>query len=156
MKNELKPVIAVIGAGVCDNDIYKMAEDAGKRLAEKGFTVICGGLGGVMEAVCKGAKSAGGNTIGILPGNDVKEANAYVDFPVATGMGIGRNIVIVRTAAAVLAINGKYGTLSEIAFALQLNKPVVGLRTWDVSGDIIKAANIEQAVNEITKLVDKS
>ncbi len=94
-------------------------------------------------------------TIGILPGDDINEANAYVDIPVATGMGIGRNIVIVRTAHAVLAIDGQFGTLSEIAYALQLKKPVVGLDTWDVSADICRVSNVEQAVNEIEKFVDK-
>jgi len=149
-------IIAVIGAGSCDQHIYRLAETAGRELAGRGYTVICGGLGGVMEAVCKGARSAGGTTIGILPGETIESANSYVDIPVATGMGIGRNIIIIRSAAAVLAIDGAYGTLSEIAFALQLNKPVVGLETWDVSADIIHTRNISDAVNEIANIVDKT
>ena len=144
----------MIGAGVCDEKIYHLAESAGHALAREGFSVICGGLGGVMEAVCKGAVYAGGETIGILPGDDPQEANPYVQIPVATGMGIGRNIIIIRSARAVLAIDGKYGTLSEIAFALQLGKPVVGLSTWDVSEEIIHRTNVIDAVNEIRKLVE--
>lgn len=154
MMNDRRPIIAVIGAGECNQQIYQLAENAGVKLAEKGFDVICGGLGGVMEAVCKGAKRAGGRTIGILPGDDISQANAYVDVPVATGMGIGRNIIIIRSAQAVLAIDGSYGTLSEIAYALQLNKPVIGLETWEVSEKIIHTANIDQAVNELAKLVE--
>jgi len=156
MEKYYKPIIAVVGAGSCDDNTYLLAEKAGELLAQKGYTIICGGLGGVMEAVCKGARSSGGITIGILPGENTSDANPYVDIPVATGMGIGRNIIIIRTARAVLAIDGQYGTLSEIAFALQLKKPVVGLHTWEVSGDIIQTSNIDQAVNEIVKLVDKS
>jgi uncharacterized protein (TIGR00725 family) len=156
MDNPYQSIIAVIGAGSCSAETYGIAEEAGNLLAKKGFTIICGGLGGVMEAVCKGARSAGGNTIGVLPGESIKEANRYVSIPVATGMGIGRNIIIIRTASAVLAINGKYGTLSEIAFALQLDKPVVGLETWNVSADIIQASNVVHAVNEIVKIVDKT
>ena len=154
MNTVKRPIVAVIGAGECDDRIYQLAESAGVRLAEKGYDIICGGLGGVMEAVCKGARGAGGRTIGILPGDDPESANKYIDIPIATGMGIGRNIIIIRSALAVLAINGSYGTLSEIAFALQLGKPVVGLETWDVSASIFQAANIDQAINEIVKLVD--
>jgi uncharacterized protein (TIGR00725 family) len=156
MDNPYQSIIAVIGAGSCDEETYTIAEEAGILLAKNGFTIICGGLGGVMEAVCKGARSEGGHTIGVLPGDNIRDANPYVSIPVATGMGIGRNIIIIRTAMAVLAIDGKYGTLSEIAFALQLQKPVVGLQSWDVSADIIQASNIEQAVNEIVKIADKS
>ncbi len=156
MEKIYKPIIAVVGAGSCDDKIYLLAEKAGELLAQKGYAIICGGLGGVMEAVCKGARSGGGFTIGILPGDNTSDANPYVDIPVATGMGIGRNIIIIRTARAVLAIDGQYGTLSEIAYALQLKKPIVGLQTWEVSGDIIHTSNIDQAVNEIGKLVDKS
>lgn len=147
-------IIAVIGAGECDQRIYKMAEALGKELARNGFTIICGGLGGVMEGACKGAKEAGGLTIGVLPGEQVHDANPFVDVPIATGMGIGRNIVIVRTAQVVVAVDGSFGTLSELAFALQLNKPVVGLETWDVSEKIVKTSTPVEAVNEIIKYVE--
>jgi uncharacterized protein (TIGR00725 family) len=147
-------IVAVIGAGQCDQRIYKMAEALGKELARNGFTIICGGLGGVMEAVCKGAKDSGGLTIGVLPGEHITDANPYVDVPIATGMGIGRNIIIIRTAQAVVAIDGSFGTLSELAFALQLNKPIVGLETWDVSDNIVKTSTPGEVVNEILKYVE--
>ncbi len=145
-------MIAVIGAGECDSEIYKLAEETGALLGKNGYTTICGGLGGVMEAVCKGAKSTGGGTVGILPGTNPKEANSYIDFPIATGMGIGRNIIIIRSAAAVIAVNGKYGTLSELAYALQLNKPVIGLQTWDVSKEIIKVSTANEAVQKLNEI----
>ena len=154
MESLVRPVIAVIGAGECDVRIYNLAESAGTALADKKYSIICGGLGGVMEGVCKGAKKSGGLTIGILPGDNPAEANPYVDIPIATGMGIGRNIIIIRSAKAVLAINGSYGTLSEIAYAMQLGKPVVGIETWEISENIIHTANVTDAVNEISKLVD--
>ena len=145
----LNQLIGVIGAGECNQEIYDLAYDLGRQLAENGYSLICGGLGGVMEAACKGAKSKNGSTIGILPGNDISEANSYVDFPVATGMGIGRNIIIIRSANLLIAVNGKYGTLSEIAFALQLNKPVIGLQTWDVSDQIVKVESVDDAIEKV-------
>jgi len=147
--------IAVIGAGGCDQDMWQIAEDLGGMLARTGYKVICGGLGGVMEAVCKGAKAEKGITIGILPGENPTEANPYVDIAIATGMGIGRNLIIVRSADAVISINGGHGTLSEISFALQLNKPVVGINTWDVSDKIYKVDNPGEAVKKIAVLIKK-
>ena len=144
--------VAVIGANACDQQIYELARKTGRALAQKGHRVICGGLGGVMEGVCRGVKEAGGISIGILPGDDPAEANPYVEIAIATGMGIGRNIIIIRSADAVLAIDGRFGTLSEIAYALQLEKPVIGLRTWDVSEAIKKADSIDQAMMMINKL----
>ena len=142
----MKNLIGVIGAGECNKEVYDIAVDLGKQLGENGFSIICGGLGGVMEAVCKGVKTANQITIGILPGNDPADANPYIDIPVATGMGIGRNIIIIRSASVIVAVNGKFGTLSEIAFALQLNKPVIGLQSWDISEQIIKVDDVETAV----------
>ncbi len=107
----MKELIAVIGAGECTPEVFDQALELGQLLGESGYNIICGGLGGVMEAVCKGIKSKNGTTIGILPGNEISEANQYIDFPIATGMGIGRNVIIIRSAAVVIAINGKYGTL---------------------------------------------
>jgi uncharacterized protein (TIGR00725 family) len=145
----LNKLIGVIGAGECSAEIYNQAYELGQLLGESGYSVICGGLGGVMEAVCKGVKKTLGTTIGVLPGNETNEANQYVDFPIATGMGIARNIIIIRTAAAVIAINGKYGTLSELAYALQLNKPVIGLNTWDVATDVVKVKTPEEAISKV-------
>jgi uncharacterized protein (TIGR00725 family) len=126
----------------------------GQRLAKQGVALICGGLGGVMEAACKGARSAGGLTIGILPGDDRHAANAYVDVPIVTGMGYARNAIVVKSAQAIIAIDGSYGTLSEIAFALQAGIPVVGLDTWSLSlhgqmdDALIPAQNAEEAVKK--------
>ena len=145
--------IAIIGARACDEAILQIAEHMGSLLAENGYTVICGGLGGVMEAACKGAKARNGTTIGILPGDDPAEANPFVDIAIATGMGISRNLIIIRSAIAVVAISGGFGTLSELAFALQLQKPVVGLGTWDVTDKSVTASDPEDAMIKLTKLL---
>jgi uncharacterized protein (TIGR00725 family) len=126
-------MIAVIGAGECSTDVTKLAEAVGYGLGKQGIALICGGLGGVMAAACQGAKAAGGTTIGILPGVDAAAANPWVDFAIATGMGEARNIIIVRSAQALIAIGGEYGTLSEIAFALKLGVPLIGLQTWQLA-----------------------
>jgi uncharacterized protein (TIGR00725 family) len=126
-------IVAVIGAGRCSKEVAQVAESVGRELARRGVTLVCGGLGGVMEAVCRGAKSEGGLTVGILPGSSRHEANPFVDIPVVTGLGEARNIIVVRTAQAVIAVDGEYGTLSEIAFALKLGIPVVGLDTWQLA-----------------------
>lgn len=126
----LQSLIAVIGARSCDAKTYALAEQVGYELARRGAIVVCGGLGGVMEAGCKGAQRAGGWTIGILPGKTARAANRYVDIPIVTGLGEARNSIVVRTARAVIAVGGEYGTLSEIAFALKFGIPVIGLGTW--------------------------
>jgi hypothetical protein len=118
----------------------------GQKIASAGAILVNGGLGGVMEAASQGAKEKGGTVIGILPGTDRRKANPYVDFPIVTGLGDGRNLLIVRTADAVIALPGEYGTLSEIALALKIGRPVVSLGSWEVSKDIIKAKTPEEAV----------
>ncbi len=115
-----------------------------------GHTLICGGLGGVMEAACKGAKSAGGKTVGILPGHDKSEANPYVDIPIVTGLGYMRNNLVVKNAEIIIAIDGKEGTLSEIAFALQMKKPVLGINTWDIPG-IVQVKDAQEAIDWMEK-----
>jgi len=125
--------IAVIGAGQCTPAQATTAEEVGRRLAESGATLLCGGLGGVMEAACRGAQAAGGLTVGLLPGLDRRDANPYVDLALATGLGEARNTLIIRAAQAVIAIGGEYGTLSEIAFALRARTPVFGLDTWQLA-----------------------
>ena len=124
----MKPIVAVVGGSICTPAEAQLAEELGRRLAEAGAIVICGGLTGVMEAVAKGVRAAGGLTIGILPGNDRHDANAYIDIPLATGMGEMRNAVIVRAAGAVVAVGGGHGTLSEVALALRIGTPVAGLQ----------------------------
>ncbi len=143
----MKRIIGVIGSSAVDRNAYDTAYEVGKLIAEAGATLICGGLSGVMEAVCKGAGEGGGTAIGILPGSRIEEANRYVDIPVATGLGHGRNLVIINTASAIVAISGRYGTLSEIAFALQSGKPVFGLGTWDIDG-VIPCRTPKEAVDK--------
>ncbi len=142
-----KKIIGLIGGGVCTPDIEEAAEKVGRGIAERDGILICGGLGGVMEAGCKGAKEAGGMTIGILPGTNQKDANKYVDISIPTGMGHARNIIIVNTSDSVIAVNGKFGTLSEIAFCLQFGVPVIGLFSWEIDPSIIIANTPEQAVD---------
>ena len=125
--------IAVVGGGEPTDDDSSKAEAVGRALADKGAVIICGGLGGVMAAACRGAKSAGGLTVGLLPGRDPGEANPWVDVAIATGLGEARNALVVAASAAVIAIGGEYGTLSEIALALRAGKPVVGVDTWSLT-----------------------
>jgi uncharacterized protein (TIGR00725 family) len=130
-----KKFIAVIGGHQCSAEEAKMAEEVGRRLARRGAALVCGGLGGIMEAACRGAAAEGGLTIGILPGESRQVANPYVQIPVVTGIGYARNVAVVKSAQAVIAIGGNYGTLSEIAHALQGDIPVIGLDTWSLSRD---------------------
>jgi uncharacterized protein (TIGR00725 family) len=125
-------LIGLIGGSHCSEETYLYAKKVGENIAKKGGIIVCGGLGGVMEAVCKGAKNAGGTTIGILPGYTKFDANHFVDIPIITGMGIARNVIIVRTADVVVALEGSAGTLSEIAMALNIGKPVVAVRDWSI------------------------
>jgi uncharacterized protein (TIGR00725 family) len=124
--------VAVSGGGQADEEACRLAEELGRELAVLGAVVVTGGLGGAMEAACRGAKAAGGTTIGILPGDDRAEANPWVDVVVPTGLGEARNALVVRAADAVVAVAGEFGTLSEIALALRLGRPVVGLGTWEL------------------------
>lgn len=140
--------IAVIGGHVCSEEVAKIAEDVGREIAALGAILVCGGLTGVMESACRGAKSCGGKTIGILPGDDIKEANSYVDIPIVTGLGYMRNNLVVKNVELVIAINGKEGTLSEIAFALQMKKPILGIDTWDIPG-VIKVKDAKEAIKWI-------
>lgn len=125
-------LVAVVGPGTAADGLARTAEEVGALLARRGVGVVCGGLGGVMEAACRGARSAGGLTVGLLPGSDRAAANAFVTVAVPTGLGEARNVLVVRSAIAVIAVGGAYGTLSEIAFALKVGTPVVGLATWQV------------------------
>lgn len=125
-------IIGVVGASKADTTTMHLAEEVGREIARRGAAVVCGGLSGVMEAVCKGARAEGGLTIGIMPSDDRKDANAFVQIPIVTGMGIGRNVMLVKSADVIIAVGGEYGTLSEIAHALNLGKVVIGLNTWDL------------------------
>lgn len=144
--------IAVIGSNNPSSRETRIAREVGFELAKRGTILVCGGLGGVMAAACQGAQSADGITIGILPGTDPSDANPHVQIPIATGVGYARNIAVVKSTRAVIAIGGGYGTLSEIAFALQSDIPVVGIDTWSLarSGQpddaIIPVADADEAV----------
>jgi len=150
-----KILIGVIGAGKCSKKVFNLAEEVGSEIAKAGATLVCGGLGGVMEGAAKGAKEAKGITVGILPGDSKEEANPYIDIPIVTGIGESRNLVVVRTSDAIIALPGKYGTLSELSFALKLEKPVVGISTWDISERIAKTRDAKQAVELVLDLVKK-
>jgi len=156
-----KRFIPVIGGSEPSAEETRLAESVGRELANQGAILVCGGLGGVMEAACKGAYSAGGITIGILPGDSRHAANPYVQIPIVTGIGYARNITVVKSAQAVIAIGGSYGTLSEISHALQSGIPVIGLNTWSLSrnsqldNSIILAQSPTEAVNKALDLATK-
>ncbi len=139
------PYVAVAGPGECDSATAALAEEVGQELATRGAVVVCGGLGGAMEAACRGAKSAGGTTVGLLPGTDRAAANAYVDVAIATGLGEARNTLVVRASDALVAVAGGYGTLSEIGFALKTGTPVIGLGTWEIEGVVPAGDGAEAA-----------
>ncbi|MBN1160426.1 MAG: TIGR00725 family protein [Dehalococcoidales bacterium] len=156
-----KPVIiAVIGGSEISPQAAALAEEVGQEIARRGAVLVCGGLGGVMEAACKGAVEAGGLTIGILPG-DRREANPYVKIPIVSGVGYARNAAVVKSAQAVIAIDGSYGTLTEIGYALQSGIPVIGLGTWEIAlegkadKNIIRAKNAKDAVDKAMELAGK-
>ena len=141
-------LIGVIGSGNCDERVRQSAYEIGKGVAEAGYPLVCGGLGGVMEGACQGAYEAGGLTIGLLPGDSADTANPYVMIPIVTGIGFARNALIVKSARVLIAIEGGPGTLSEIAFALQFNVPVIGLNSFDVSPDIVQVDSVKAALGE--------
>ena len=148
--------IAVIGGGQCSIEEALLAEAVGRELARRGATLLCGGLGGVMEAACRGAAIESGITVGILPGSDPASANPYVHIPIATGIGEARNVAVVKSAQAVIAIDGDYGTLTEIAFALKSGIPVIGLNTWSMSRKGQEDKSIipaEDAVDAVEKAI---
>ena len=143
-------LISVIGGATCSEAEAALAEDVGHLLAERGVGVVCGGRGGVMAAVCRGALQAGGTTVGLLPGDTTEEANDWVRIALPTGLGEARNAIVARAGVGVIAIGGEYGTLSELALALKWGKPVAGLGTWDIDG-VYAASSPEDAVRFVLK-----
>lgn len=141
----MRRYVAVVGPGDATPTDLTAARTVGSELARADAVLVCGGLGGVMEAACRGARESGGTTVGILPGADRAAANAFVDVAIATGLGEARNALVVRSADALVAVGRGYGTLSEIALALRARKPVVALDSWDIEG-VESAASAEQAV----------
>ncbi len=148
-----KPVVGVIGASRCTPQEYERAYKLGKGIARLGAPLVCGGLGGVMEAASKGAQEEGGLVVGIIPQSHPGEANPYVTVAVATGMGHARNSIIVNTARVLVAVGGEYGTLSEIALALKGGKLVLGLETWDIPG-IVRVSSVEEALKTLEGLLE--
>ena len=156
-----KTFIAVIGGSQASARELALAEEVGRLLADREAVLVCGGLGGIMEAACRGARTGGGITVGILPGDKREAANPYVQIPVATDIGYARNVAVVRSAQAVIAVGGSYGTLSEIAHARQGGIPVIGLNTWSLSRNsqedqsIITAATAAEAVDTAFELIER-
>lgn len=150
--------IAVVGPSAGTPAELAIGEAVGRRIAEEGAVLVCGGMGGVMEAAAGGCADAGGRSVGILPTASRLEANPYLTVAVATGMGEGRNAIVVRTADAVIAVHGEWGTLSEIALALKMGKPVVGIGTWELAKDgepvdaVVRATDPDDAVAKALRL----
>jgi uncharacterized protein (TIGR00725 family) len=144
--------IGVIGGARPEARFEKIAREVGRRIAQAGAVLVCGGLAGVMKAASHGAKEAGGLTIGILPGAQTSEANPYIDVPIATGLGYTRNSIVAMNADVLIAVDGEFGTLSEIAYGRIFGKPVIGLETWDVKG-VERAGDAEEAVRMALALV---
>ncbi|MDD5618504.1 MAG: TIGR00725 family protein [Candidatus Omnitrophota bacterium] len=146
--------ISIIGGSRCSKKDYKIAKELGRLIAKEGWTLICGGRTGVMEAACKGAKESGGVTVAILPSADGKDANSYVDVRIPTGLGYARNILVVRASDIIVAVSGKYGTLSEIAFAFNEDRHVIGINTWKIKG-VIQVKTPLQAIFQIKRIIKK-
>lgn len=142
----MQKLIGVIGGSSESENVLKLAYEVGRLIAQADCILVCGGLGGVMEAAAKGAKEGGGLTVGILPTGSRLDANPYIDIAIATNMGHARNAIIAHTCDALIAVGGKFGTLSEIGFGLALGKPVISLCSWQVSPEIVVAQNPSQAV----------
>jgi uncharacterized protein (TIGR00725 family) len=151
--SEIPLIIGVIGAGQCESSIYQLAVEVGEEIAKRGAILVCGGLGGVMEAAAKGASMAGGLTVGILPGPSCNSANPYIKIPVATDMGQARNVIIAHTASGLVAVSGGAGTLSEIGHSLKVGKPVVGLKTIPDLRDVHYVDNAQEAISRIFELI---
>lgn len=145
--------ISVFGGRDISDRVYKDTVSIGRLLAEEKFLVYCGGGSGVMEAIAKGVEEANGTVVGILKGANQSEANEHIHIPVSTGMGVGRNVILAYNCDVAIAISGKYGTLSEIAYAFQLEKPVIGYDTWDIKG-IHKAETPSDVINKVKKLIN--
>ncbi|MCH8026736.1 MAG: TIGR00725 family protein [candidate division Zixibacteria bacterium] len=150
-----KPVIAVIGAGKCSRKLRDMAADIGRYVAENGGVVLCGGLGGIMEGAARGAKEAGGTTIGIIPSENKADANQFIDYVIPTGFGQARNVLVVRAADAIVALPGKFGTLSEMAFALVSGKPIVSVQAWKLGEEILQVEDPIEAARIAMDLARK-
>ena len=147
-----KQVVAVIGGRSCTKKVEYLTQNLGKNLAKVVDVLVTGGLSGTMMAVCKGFKEEKGITIGILPSYDKKDANQYIDIAIPTGLGLARNVLVVKAADVVVALPGKAGTLSEIAYCLQFGIPVVSLRSWNIQG-VVRAKTVRQTLEQVRQLL---
>jgi uncharacterized protein (TIGR00725 family) len=147
-----KIIVGVIGGHKCTKPVERMAVRLGDKLARHADVLVCGGLSGTMKAACRGFKAAGGETIGIIPTYNKDDANEYVDIVIPTGLGLARNVLVVKTADIIIALPGEAGTLSEIAYALQFGIPVISLGSWDIPG-VVRAQSEDDAVSKLAKLV---
>ncbi len=154
MARKQKITISVIGGSSIGSKVEDLAEKVGKMIAELGCVLVCGGLGGAMEAAAKGAKKAGGVTIGILPGKDKDDANNYIDIALPTTIGYARNTIVAASADIVIALPGSYGTNSEICYGLVYNRPVIDLGEWGIVG-MLPAKDLEEAETKIKKIIKK-
>lgn len=146
-------IIAVLGGAETSKKNLQIAEETGQLIARRGYVLINGGLGGVMEAAARGARKANGLVIGILPGVDAGAANDFTDIPIVTGMNQARNIIIARTCSCAIAIDGRYGTLSEIAYCLMFGVPVIGINTWRIKAPIHHVHSAAEAVSLVQKIL---
>jgi uncharacterized protein (TIGR00725 family) len=147
--------VAVVGSGVATDELYEKAREVGRLIAERGATVVCGGLSGVMEAAARGATEAGGMVIGILPDEDRRRQNGYLTYSVATGVGQARNLAVVCSGDVVIAVGGEYGTLSEIGLARKVGRPVVVLEGWDVGEHVSAASSPKEAIEAAFRLLGR-
>lgn len=155
-----RPRIGVMGPSICTPRVAEWACEVGRCIASQGGILICGGMGGAMEAAARGAREAGGLTVGILPGSRAADANPYIDIPIVTDMGNARNAINILSSQAIIAIDGSYGTLSEIALAMKCGIPVVGLESWKLeppagepAPEIVRATTPEEAVDAAIRLI---
>jgi uncharacterized protein (TIGR00725 family) len=147
-----KGVVSVIGGHNCTKEVEQLAQNLGKNMAKVVDILVCGGLSGTMKAVCQGFKAENGITIGIIPGYNKNEANEYVDIVIPSGLGLARNVLVIKSAEVVVALPGEAGTLSEIAYALQFNIPVISLKSWDIPG-VMKAETVQDAVAKVKQVL---
>ncbi len=149
-----KKVVSVIGGHSCTNEVEQLSQELGKKLVKVVDILISGGLSGTMKAVCKGFKTANGLTIGIIPSYNKEDANDYVDIVIPTGLGLARNVLVVKSADVVVALPGEAGTLSEMAYCLQFGIPVISLKSWDIPG-VIKVSSVDEAVAKVKECLER-
>jgi len=150
-----KKIVSVIGGHDCTQEVEEIAQNLGKKLAKVVDILVTGGLSGTMKAVCQGFKDGGGLTLGILPSYEKSDANEFVDISIPTGLGLARNVLVVKSADIVVALPGRAGTLSEIAYCLQFDVPVISLNSWEIKG-VIKVNTVDEAVDQVREILIRS